>query len=84
MPVDILSSIKGAKPSSAVNKLFKVIIDAQASEHIQTNSNKNVISINELRDDIVLECPEIAKNIIRENFPIEKEGYLVVPKIIEN
>ena len=36
MTVDILSSIKGAKPSEAVNKLFEVIKNADA------NNGKNM------------------------------------------
>ena len=41
------------------------------------------MSLNNLRDDIVIESSATEKEIIIENFPKEKNGYLVVSKIIE-
>lgn len=83
MTVDILSSIKGAKPSEAVNKLFDVIKNAQPSNtSFNTNHNQSV-NLNDLRDDVVVESSTLEKQIIIENFPKEKNGYLVVSKIIE-
>jgi len=85
MTVDILSSIKGAQPSEAVNKLFDVIKNANS-----TNNNSlhyvpnNCVSINNLREDVVIESSAIEKQLIRENFPITKNGYLVVAKVIED
>ena len=85
MTVDILSSIKGAQPSEAVNKLFDVIKKAQLTNNNSLNNvNYNCVSINDLRDDIVIESSAIEKQIIRENFPKEKEGFLVVAKVIED
>ncbi|MFV0564863.1 MAG: hypothetical protein ACK5NB_03415 [Flavobacteriaceae bacterium] len=84
MTVDILSSIKGAQPSEAVNKLFDVIKNAQAANTnaLNTNSN-NGVSIDDLRDDVVIESTPLEKQIIIENFPKQKNGYLVVSKVIE-
>lgn len=85
MTVDILSSIKGAKPSEAVNKLFDVIKEASTSNDNATNNvNLNAISINDLRADEVVESSEMEKKIIKENFPQEKNGFLVVTKVIED
>lgn len=83
MTVDILSSIKGAQPSEAVNKLFEVIKNANTSNNNAFNNHNNAVSLNKLRDDVVIESSFAEKEIIKENFPKEKNGYLVVSKIIE-
>jgi Asp-tRNA(Asn)/Glu-tRNA(Gln) amidotransferase C subunit len=85
MTVDILSSIKGAQPSEAVNKLFDVIKNAQPTNNNSLNNvNYNCVSVNNLREDIVIESSAIEKQLIIENFPNKKNGYLVVAKIIED
>lgn len=84
MTVDVLSSIKGAQPSKAVNKLFEVIKNANPTNNNTFNHvNNNAVSLNELRNDVVIESSETEKQIIKENFPKEKDGYLVVTKVIE-
>lgn len=83
MTVDVLSSIKGAQPSEAVNKLFDVIKNANPTNNNTFNTNNNAVSLNNLRDDVVIESSETEKQIIKENFPKEKDGYLVVTKVIE-
>ncbi len=82
MTVDVLSSIKGAKPSEAVSKLFDVIKNAHTNKNT-FNTNNNSVSVNDLRDDVVIESSKTEKQIIKENFPKEKNGYLVVSKVIE-
>lgn len=84
MTVDILSSIKGVEPSEAVNKLFDVIIDGNSnnSNAFKKNHN-NAVSIDDLREDLVIHSSSLEKEIIIENFPKEKNGYLVVAKVIE-
>ena len=85
MTVDVLSSIKGAKPSEAVNKLFDVIKNAQTNNN-NTSFNynhNNPVSISDLRADVVVASSDIEKEIIKENFPKQKDGYLVVSKVIE-
>ena len=85
MTVDILSSIKGAQPSEAVTKLFDVIKNAQPTNNNSLNNvHNNCVSINNLREDVVIESSAIEKQLIRENFPITKNGYLVVAKVIED
>ena len=85
MTVDILSSIKGAQPSESVNQLFDVIKSAQPSNNNNpsNNVNYNCVSVNDLRDDVVIESSAIEKQIIIENFPNKKNGFLVVAKVIE-
>ncbi|MBG7631616.1 MAG: hypothetical protein IZT56_14460 [Bacteroidetes bacterium] len=85
MTVDILSSIKGAQPSETVNKLFDVIKNAQITNNNSLNNvNYNCVSVNDLREDLVIESSDLEKQIIVENFPKEKNGYLVVSQIIED
>jgi len=84
MTVDVLSSIKGAQPSEAVNKLFEVIKNANTTNNTAFNNNHDhAVSLDNLRDDVVIDSPQIEKQIIIENFPKEKNGFLVVSKIIE-
>ena len=80
MTVDVLSSIKGAKESEAVNKLFDVIKNAKIEK---AGSKLNTVEISDLRDDVVVESSELEKQIIKDNFPKQKNGFLVVDKIIE-
>ena len=84
MTVDILSSIKGAQPSKAVSKLFDVIKNAHTTNDSSINSNQvNAVSVDDLRADVVIESSATEKQIIKENFPKQKKGYLVVSKVIE-
>jgi len=83
MTVDVLSSIKGAQPSEAVNKLFEVIKNANKTNNSFNNNHNNAVTLDDLREDIVVDSPEAEKLIIIENFPKEKNGYLVVSKVIE-
>ncbi len=84
MTVDVLSSIKGAQESETVNKLFEVIKKANTTNNNSFNSNQNnAVSLDDLREDIVIDSSSVEKEIIIENFPKEKNGFLVVSKVIE-
>lgn len=83
MTVDILSSIKGAQPSEAVNKLFDVIKNANSNNNSINTNHNNAVTIDDLRSDVVIDSSSIEKAIIIENFPKEKNGYLAVSKVIE-
>ncbi len=83
MTVDVLSSIKGAQPSEAVSKLFDVIKNAQTTNNTPSNNHNNCVSLNHLRADEVIESSALEKQIIKDNFPKEKNGYLVVSKVID-
>ncbi|WP_203257986.1 Asp-tRNA(Asn)/Glu-tRNA(Gln) amidotransferase subunit GatC [Hyunsoonleella ulvae] len=85
MTVDVLSSIKGAQPSETVNKLFEVIKNANTSNNNSFDANKNTaVSLDNLRDDVIIDSSEAEKEIIIENFPKQKNNYLVVSKVIES
>ena len=84
MTVDVLSSIKGAKPSESVNKLFDVIKNANQNNNTLNTVNYNSVSLDDLREDVVMESSSLEKEIIIENFPKEKNGFLVVAKVIED
>lgn len=84
MTVDVLSSIKDAKPSETVSKLFDVIKSANnISANFHIKNQQNAVTIEYLRKDVVVESSEIEKKIIIDNFPKEKNGYLLVSKVIE-
>ena len=83
MTVDVLSSIKGGQESESVNKLFQVIKNANISNTNNFSVSSKSVSLNYLRDDIVINSSKREREIIIENFPKEKNGYLVVAKVIE-
>ncbi len=84
MTVDVLSSIKGAKPSETINKLFEVIKNSDLSTTgSSSNNNQNAVPMEQLREDTVVQASDLEKQLIVENFPQEKNGYLVVAKVIE-
>lgn len=88
MPLELLASIKGATSSEAVDELFDVIRKAVPKERAASGTREVLatggISLDELRSDEVVECPVNERELIRKNFPSEKNGYLVVPKVIED
>ena len=84
MTLDVLSSIKGAKASKVVDDLFEVIKKGHVSENSGlSNQNNNAVSVEDLRPDTVIVASVEERNLIIENFPNEKNRYLVVPKVIE-
>lgn len=86
MTLDVLSSIKGAKASEAVNELFRVIKDAHSGgegDDLIGKEVSNVVNTEDLRDDNVVSSTDEERMLIKDNFPKEKNGYLVVQKVIE-
>lgn len=87
MPLEVLSSIKGAKSSGAVDELFRVIKKASSKSNgkdILSVNEKDALTVDDLRDDEVMHSSEIEKKIIKKNFPKEKNGYLIVSKVIDD
>jgi len=67
-----------------VNKLFDVIKNAVPTNNNPLNNvNRNCVSVSNLREDVVVESSDMEKQIILENFPNKKNGFLVVAKVIE-
>ena len=83
MTLDVLSSIKGAKASKVVDDLFEVIKKGHVNDNEENNAVNNAVSWDNLRPDTVIAASENERNLIIENFPKEKNGFLVVPKVIE-
>jgi Asp-tRNA(Asn)/Glu-tRNA(Gln) amidotransferase C subunit len=83
MTVDVLSSIKGAEESEAVRQLFNVIKNANTTNSTDFQNTSNAVSLDDLREDVIIDSSKLEKEIIIENFPKQKNGYLVVAKVIE-
>lgn len=87
MTLEVLSSIKGAEASDAVTELFGHVknalteMDASGASDALTELS---IPLDKLREDTVIESTEIERKLITDNFPAEKNGYLVVMKVIED
>ncbi len=87
MPLEILSSIKGATSSEAVDQLFNVIkqaVPGKNEDQLSEMDSQNLVTVEGLRNDKVEGSTELEKEIIKKNFPKEKNGFLVVPKVIED
>lgn len=84
MTLDILSSIKGAEASEAVDNLFEIIKKATPSANSAQALMQTEITLDGLRDDEVMNVSQEERNFIINNFPKNKNGYLVVPKVIED
>lgn len=82
MTLEVLSSIHGAEASEAVEQLFEVIKNAKTDLNQITDATKSV-NVNELRADKAIPSSDIERNLIRNNFPRTKDGFLVVAKVIE-
>ena len=83
IPLDILSNIKNASPSKSVEKLLEIIKKTTVEKDNCPISKRNAICVSQLREDLVKPSQETERKIIIENFPKQKDNYLVVSKIIE-
>jgi Asp-tRNA(Asn)/Glu-tRNA(Gln) amidotransferase C subunit len=67
-----------------VNQLFEVIKNAIPSNNNTANNvYHNCVSVSDLREDVVIASSAMEKQLIIENFPSKKNGFLVVAKVIE-
>lgn len=83
MTLDVLSSIKGAEASQVVADLFEVIKKGHVADLSNNQGKLEGVAVTDLRPDEPMLSSEIERNLIVENFPNQKNGYLVVPKVIE-
>ncbi len=87
MPLEVLSGIKGARPSQSIDELFDVV--SKASSHDSTDMPVRIdegninVTVEKLRDDVIIESTNQEKDLIKRNFPREKNGFLVVSKVVE-
>jgi len=85
MPLEALASIKGAEASTSINALFEVIKNSPVHTGLSDLASiETEITLDSLREDVVVRASEEEKNRIKQNFPQEKNGYLVVAKVIED
>ena len=78
----MLSNIEGATSSEAVEQLFDTLRKAAIEKEVNLLAS-NAISSETLREDIAVETSAVEKQLIMDNFPKQKDNYLVVPKVIE-
>lgn len=84
MTLDVLSSIKGASSSKVIENIFQSIKNVNVEGLQKSNYNQTKTAFTkELREDVVVLSSELEKEIIRKGFPKQKNGYLVVQKIID-
>ena len=86
IPLELLSNIKGAKPSPDVRELFMIIKEALPAADIgdpEEVSGDIYVPLEDMRNDVVIESSSLEKEIIKENFPERKNEFLVVSKVIE-
>ena len=82
----MLSDIEGATVPEAVELLFNTLRKTETGinkEDFIDLLSGNVISTDELREDIAVETAAAEKRLIMDNFPSEKNNYLVVPKVMD-
>jgi len=84
MTLDVLSSIKGAEASEAVENLFEIIKKANPSANSEESLTQSEVTLDGLRSDEVNPVSEEQRNFIVANFPKNKNNYLVVSKVIED
>jgi len=84
--LEVLTNIKDAGVSESVGQMFGIVRAAVSEENdvdfVELMSG-NAVEPNELREDVAVESSEKERQIIIDNFPLSKNNYLVVPKVIE-
>ena len=85
-PLEVLTNIKDAAVSESIGQLFGVVREAvivhNELDFIDRLSD-SAVTTDELRADVVVESTETEREIMIKNFPLSKNNYLVVPKVIE-
>ena len=82
----MLSNIEGATASEAVEQLFETLRNAETGENGGAPFNLlsgNTVSTDALREDIAVETSAAEKRLIIDNFPSEKNNFLIVPKVMD-
>lgn len=84
IPLDVLSNIKGAQASPAIQALFESLKDQTFK--VETSDLAEAVdtcSVEDLRPDLVCESSTRERDLIKQNFPNSKNDYLVVPKVLD-
>ena len=85
-PLEILTNMKDATVSDSIGRLFGIVraaVPEQKNVDFVELLLENAVTTDELRTDIVVESSETERQIMIDNFPLSKNNYLVVPKVIE-
>lgn len=70
---------------NSVLEYIKAIESAPTTLSEESNTKKNVADVyNVVREDVVIETPQDTKDLIKKNFPLQKNNYLEVNKILHN
>jgi len=81
--LEILANIKGTNSSESFEKLFDIVRNASVVEQTNDLFSSHVVTVDDLREDRVEEASSLEKQIIINNFPNQKNNYLLVNKVIE-
>ena len=85
-PLEVLTYIKDATKSEPIEQLLGIIRTATPEQNnldFVELSSDSAVETDELREDVVIESSETELQLIIDNFPLSKNNYLVVPKVIE-
>ena len=85
-PLEVLTNIKDAASSESIAQLFGIVRKAVSETDdldFTTLLAGSVVEMDALREDVAIETSESERQIIIDNFPLSKNNYLVVPKVIE-
>ena len=84
--LEVLTNIKDAAVSESIGQMFGIVREA-VTEHNEFDFidriSDTAVTTDELREDVVIESTEKEREIMIKNFPLSKNNYLVVPKVIE-
>ena len=84
--LEMLSNIEGATAPEAVEQLFETLRKAETGENggdLINLLSGNTVSTEALREDIAVDTSAAEKRLIIDNFPSEKNNFLIVPKVMD-
>jgi len=81
--LEIFSNIKGACSSEAIEELFDMVRKTTVVTPTHEILSNQIVTVDDLREDNVVEASALEKQLIIDNFPNQKNNYLIVPKVIE-
>ncbi|MDR2233543.1 MAG: hypothetical protein LBE56_10525 [Tannerella sp.] len=81
--LEALANIEGATTSEEIDKLFVAVRNAPGIEQPVNTADNHTVTVNDLREDVVRDASALERQIIINNFPAQKNNYLVVSKVFE-
>jgi Asp-tRNA(Asn)/Glu-tRNA(Gln) amidotransferase C subunit len=80
--LETLANIEGATASEAIETLFETVRNADVEQSVDAPVN-HAVTVEDLREDTVRDASDLERQIIINNFPAQKNNYLVVPNVLE-